>query len=185
MTSAWRRTRWCGHKIEQIPNDIVFLQEVVCRDKPDFVIETGTRFGGSALFYGSILECLGHGELISVDNNPRAIRPSHPRVRYITGDSGSPSIASDIRNIVRGHKTLLILDSDHSQEHVTKELELLSPLVTPGCHMIVQDTELDGPRLALEEFLKDNDEWFTDPDEGKFGVTKHPGGWLIKDTKDD
>ena len=57
---------------------------------------------------------------------------------------------------------LVILDSDHSKDRVSKELLLYKSIVTTGSYMIVEDTSINGnpllpdwgpgPMEAVEEF---------------------------------
>src|SRR5438132_4143406 len=103
--------------------------------EPDLIIETGTAQGGSALFLASICDLLGKGRIVSIDIAPRDDRPLHPRITYLLGSSTSAPIADEVRTLARSHRTVLvILDSDHSRDHVLRELAIYGELVTPGSY---------------------------------------------------
>lgn len=177
-------TFWRGHRIEKFPTDLVIYQEIIHEIKPGLIIECGTRFGGSAVFLGDMCRLVDRGHVISIDKDP-AQPPYHPLVRYICGDSTDPKVAE---RIVFPGTVMVILDSDHSKEHVLKELDLWSPHVSPGSYLIVEDTNLSGhpvcaemnggPWEALEEWLPQHSEFEVDRSREKFLLTTNPGGYL-------
>src|SRR5262245_34234888 len=139
-----------GVPIIQLPADIMATQEVIWATKPDVIIETGVARGGSVLFMASLLELIGKGTVIGVDID---IRPHnrdsierHPmvkRVRLIEGPSTAPVTLAKVRNeIPAGAAVMVVLDSDHSRDHVLAELRAYGPLVTAGCYLVVADTIL-------------------------------------------
>ncbi len=83
---------------------------------------------------------------------------------------------------------MVILDSDHSQAHVARELEILAPYVTPDSYLIVEDTNINGhptypsfgpgPFEALERFIADHPEFVVDSSREKFLLTFNPKGFL-------
>jgi cephalosporin hydroxylase len=186
---TWANTRWLGTPVEKCPLDLWIYQEILFTSRPDFVVETGTRYGGSALFIASVLDLLRNGRVISVDIDASPNRPSHPRITYIEGSSTDPDVVERIRGMLYG-QVMAVLDSDHSSEHVHAELALYSPMVTPGCYLIVEDTNLNGhpvlhdfgpgPMEALEEFLASSNEFVSDPECEKFMLTFNPRGYLRK-----
>jgi cephalosporin hydroxylase len=138
---------WFGRLIQQLPEDLVRIQEVLVALKPDVIVETGIYYGGSLLFHATICEGLGRGRVIGIDQHiheeTRAAlsgnRLSH-RITAIEGDSASDEIVARVRStILPGETVLVILDSDHSREHVARELNAWSPLVTPGSCIVVTD----------------------------------------------
>ena len=140
--------------------------------RPELVVETGTYRGGSAFFLASICDLLGAGEVVSIDIEPvRDDYPAHPRITYLGGRSSTdPDVVADVRARAEGKRTLVILDSDHSQAHVEAELAEYAPLVPVGCYVIVEDSNigqirkdlLPGPLEAIEAFLARTDEFEID-----------------------
>ena len=184
-THTWQRTSWRGVPVQKLPSDLLIYQELIYLTRPDYVVETGTAHGGSALFFADIMELMGHGEVITIDANFEPDCPEHPRIRYISNDSLTPNAVSAVRDIVKGKRVLVSLDSAHDKEHVLKEMELYSTLATE--YLVVEDTNIGhpidlgdmvGPMEAVMEFLKTHDEFEIDPACHKFLVTFNPNGWL-------
>ena len=186
---VWSKTYWRGVKALKCPLDLWMYQEIICDIKPDYIIETGTAYGGSALFMADFCEMINHGEVITIDIEDRK-RPAHPRIFYITGSSINPEIIHDIKKIVENKKTMVILDSNHTKDHVFKEMTRYSQLVSSGSYLIVEDTNLNGhpvmpdfgpgPMEAVDEFLKNNDNFLIDYNCHKFAMTFNYRGYLIK-----
>lgn len=194
---------WLGRPIIQYPQDIMALQEIIWKVKPDLIIETGIAHGGSIIFSASMLELLGgDGEVVGLDidirlHNRKEIE-SHPmfkRIVMFEGDSTSLEIAEKVYGIARKHnKIMVVLDSNHTHEHVLKELKLYAPLVSIGSYCVVFDTIIEdsnvvssdrpwgkgnNPKTAVEEYLKSYDEFVIDKKiENKLLVTAAPGGYL-------
>lgn len=197
---------WLGVPIIQMPADIVALQEVVWHSKPDVIIETGVARGGSVIFFASLFELMGAGKVIGVDIDIRAHNRDtiehHPMAKRITLIEGS-SIAEVTLQKVRaeipeGSSVMVVLDSNHSRDHVLAELRLYAPLVSPGHYLIVADTILgfltpeqtprdrshvwfpgDEPLAALEKFIAEDLRFERDPlINGKLIMSSTPGGYL-------
>jgi len=160
---------WMGTPAYKLPSDLLLYQSVIHHTRPDVVIETGTFFGGSALFLAHMMDLVDHGQVITIDtedapgystsNGEKIVaRPPHPRIRYVRGDS----VEESKRLNLDGKSVMVILDSDHSKAHVLKELAAYAPLVTFGQYLVVEDTNInghpvewgggDGPYEAVEEF---------------------------------
>lgn len=163
------------------------MQEIIAETRPEVLVETGTNFGGSALFFASLFDLLGVGEVVSVDLRPLSKElPAHPRIAYIGGRSSTDEgVLAEVSRRVEGKRTMVILDSDHSRPHVLRELELYSPLVSPGFYLIVEDTAIDtyhghsdGPAGAVREFLAKTDGFVVDSAREKHSITFNPGGYL-------
>jgi len=197
---------WMGVPIIQMPPDIVATQEVIWATKPDVIIETGVARGGSVVFYASMLALIGRGKVIGVDIDIRAHNrdtiEKHPMAERITLIEGSSIDADTIERvkaaIPAGAAVMLVLDSDHSRDHVLAELRALSPLVTAGQFLIVADTILgrfrpdqtprarsrfwppgDEPLAAVEAFLLESDRFHPDEEiNGKMILSSSPGGYL-------
>src|SRR3989338_9249053 len=141
---TWANTRWLGVSIEKCPLDCWIYQEIIFNTKPDVIVECGTFDGGSALFLASLFDIIGNGKVITVDIQKKRFKP-HPRVTYLTGSSTSKEIISKIKNLIKkGDKVMIILDSDHTKTHVLEELKAYNNLVTKGCYLIVEDTNVNG-----------------------------------------
>jgi cephalosporin hydroxylase len=187
---TWGNTFWFGTPTQKCPLDLWVYQEILYELRPELIVETGTASGGSALFLASVCELLGRGEVVSVDILQQE-RPTHERVTYLTGSSIAPEIARGITELAGDRSpVLVILDSDHTRDHVLEELRLFGPLVTPGSYLIVEDTNINGhpvlpdfgpgPMEAAAEFLRESPEFTIDLEREKFFLTFNPRGFLRK-----
>ena len=196
---------WLGRPVIQFPQDMMAIQELIWSIKPDVVIETGVAHGGSILFSASMLELVGgEGYVIGIDidirKHNRTEIEAHPlsrRVRLIEGSSVDDAVVSQVREMVgEGKKVLVILDSNHTHEHVLRELELFSPFVREGSYLVVYDTLIEdmpvdlvgdrpwgpgnNPKTAVGEFLETNKRFKIDKDlEAKLSITVAPDGYLV------
>jgi cephalosporin hydroxylase len=187
---------YLGVPAVQFPSDTWVLQEMLAQIRPDFLVETGTGRGGTTLFFATVLDQLNAGRIITVDiedHDPKVkdFDVWRKRVEFLKGSSTAPEIVDKIASQVKGRKVLVTLDSEHTKEHVLKELELYAPLVTVGSYIVVQDTHLNGhpvpwPRLektggpmeAVVEFLENNKNFEADRSWEKHLVTQNPRGFL-------
>ncbi len=196
---------WLGRPIIQFPQDMIAIQEILWEVRPDLVIETGIAHGGSLVFYASILDLIGKGEVLGIDidirkHNRLAIE-THPmfrRISMIEGSSVAPDVIAQVHEIAKGHQRILVcLDSNHTHEHVLKELMFYSPFVTMDSYIVVFDTIIEdmpaesfpdrswgkgnNPKTAVWEFLKSHDEFIIDKNvENKLLITVAPSGYLKK-----
>ena len=183
--STWYDTTWRGVPVLKCPLDLWIYQEIIHEKKPDIIIETGTFKGGSALYMADICDAVGNGRIITIDIDKKKERPYHRRIEYMLGSSTEIKL-----DIPSGLKVMVVLDSDHSKEHVANELYIYSKLVTKGQYLIVEDTNInghpvlpefgEGPMEALDEFLKVNKDFELDKSREKFLLTFNPRGFLIK-----
>jgi cephalosporin hydroxylase len=183
---------WRGVRILKCPEDLFMYQEIIHRTQPDVVIETGVAFGGSALFLADMCDLMGHAKVVAIDvtlANVQERARQHAGIRLLEGNSVEPSSFARVREHVRStDRVMVVLDSDHTKAHVLAELELYSPLVTLGCYLIVEDTNIngrpvapgwgDGPYEAVEEFLETHPEFERDLSCERLLVTFNPGGYL-------
>ena len=149
---------WFGRPIIQLPEDIVRIQEVIYRVKPDVIIETGIAHGGSLIFYASLCKAMGCGRVIGVDieirPHNRAAIEAHELASYITlleGNSTNPEIVSSVKSRIQpGESVLVILDSNHTKAHVLHELDAYHDLVSLGSYIVATDGSMrdlhDVPR---------------------------------------
>jgi cephalosporin hydroxylase len=189
-TQNFHTTRWIGHQTWQSVFDAWTAAEVIADVKPDLIIECGTYQGGSALFYADLLTLLGKGRVISIDTE-RLHNLAHAKVEFWLGSSTSPDIVSragEAAEACRG-PVMVVLDSDHTRDHVLSEMEHYSALVTRGSYMMVQDGIIDvlptmkagrpGPLVAIRDFLQHHPEFEVDYQRSdQFLVSHSPMGWL-------
>jgi cephalosporin hydroxylase len=189
---TYMRTRWLGVPVVKPPSDILVLQEILTETRPDLIIETGVLSGGSSLFFASLMDLLGiDGRVLGVDPDQSLVHPravEHPRIELIEGDSTEPAVAERLAAEAEGRRVMVDLDADHHQEHVTAELRLLAPLVSPGCYLIVEDTwhggrplaidEDPGPGAAVDAWLAEGQPFEVDRWRERMLLTGNPGGFL-------
>lgn len=199
---------WMGRPIIQLPDDMVRIQEAIFATRPDVIVETGVAHGGSLVFYASLFEMMGHGRVIGIDieirPHNRAAIEAHPMFRRITlveGSSVAPQTVEAVRGLIGpGERVMVILDSNHSRDHVAAELEAYAPLVAMGCHLLVQDGIMEhvagmprtgadwswnNPKPAVAKFLGAHPEFERakpprpfDETQATPDCTHHPDGWL-------
>jgi cephalosporin hydroxylase len=179
---------WLGYLVLKCPLDLWIYQELLVRTRPDFVVETGTWAGGSALYFALILDHIGHGRVISIDIEEKPDRPEHRRISYITGSSVDEAVITQVRHSVGDHRALVVLDSDHRMNHVYDEMIAYSPLVRTGDYLIVEDTNVNGyptlpdygagPMEAVDKFLSQGNEFVIDQRCQRFLMTLNPKGYL-------
>lgn len=194
---------WLGRPIIQFPTDIVVMQELLWRVKPDVVIETGVAHGGSLVMSASILELMGKGKVVGVDieirPHNRAAIEAHPlkhRIELIEGSSVAAETFAEVKRAIAGARTVVVfLDSNHTESHVLKELELYGTLVGPGSYIVAHDGAQgwvwdiprakpewkdDHPLNAIHKFLAMHPEFKIDPHWTRFGITSSPDGFLLR-----
>lgn len=214
MSTAWRvkalerkymnNFSWLGRPMIQLPMDAMAMQEIIWAVKPDLIIETGVAHGGSVVMSASMLELLGHGEVLGVDieirpHNRQAIE-SHPlahRISLIEGSSVEPAVVAQVRARAAGNKKVLVcLDSNHTHEHVLAELNAYADLVSVDSYCVVFDTFVEdmpddyvwtdrpwgkgnNPKTAVWEFIKSRPDFVIDRSvEDRLLITSAPDGFL-------
>ena len=199
--------RWLGIPIIQYPQDIIATQEIIWNVKPDLIIETGIARGGSLIFSASILQMIGKGSVLGIDidirkHNKIAIKKHHlsKRITMIEGSSIDEKVVNKVKTIAKTKKRVMVfLDSNHTYEHVLKELELYSSLVKKGSYIIVFDTIIDdipnnwwgkhistrpwnkknNPKSAVKDFVLKNNRFKIDHTiDNKILLTVAPSGFL-------
>lgn len=191
---TWHNTYWLGTRVLKLPLDLWIYQELVFRERPDVIIESGTFSGGSALYLASICDLIDAGRVITIDVEPwDGAQPQHDRITYVRGSSVDPEVIARVRaSIDPDESVMVILDSEHQRDHVLAEIRGWSPAVTPGQYLIVEDTMINGhpvepdwgpgPKEAVDEFLAETDDFEVDTYMEKFLFTWHPGGYLRRRT---
>lgn len=195
---------WLGLPIIQFPQDILAIQEIIWKTKPDVIMETGIARGGSLILSASILHLLGgSGKVIGIDvdirkHNRKAIE-SHtlaPRIQLVEASSTDHSTLEEINKYLNStDKVLVILDSNHTHEHTLKELNLYSPFVKKGSYLIVMDSTIEdmpenhfpdrnwgkgnNPKTAVHEFLDNSNRFEIDYElQNKTIITSSIDGYL-------
>ena len=195
---------WMGRPIIQYPQDMIAMQEIIWELKPDLIIETGIAHGGSLIYYASLLELIGKGEVLGIDidireHNRREIEahPMFKRIKMLQGSSIDEQLVQQVKEHAKDKQTVLVsLDSNHTHEHVLRELQLYAPFVTPGSYIVVFDTIVqdlpegyfkekrpwgigNNPKTAVWEFLKNNDQFTIDTAiDNKLLISVAPEGYL-------
>lgn len=196
---------WMGRPIIQYPQDMIAMQEIIWNIKPDLIIETGIAHGGSLIFYASLLELIGKGEVLGIDidireHNRKEIEnhPMFKRIKMIQGSSIDPAIVAEVKSHTKGKQTILVtLDSNHIHDHVLAELKMYSPFVSVDSYIVVYDTIVeklpkdylpghlrpwgigDNPWTALNTFIGENPQFEIDKSiNNKLLISVAPDGYL-------
>lgn len=195
---VWQDTTWMGIETYKSPSDMWNYQEILVKLRPSLIIEFGSAFGGSALFWAGVMRQIGDPfKVLSVDISHELLRPEarrDPDVSFVESSSAAPEVAQRIRELRAEFpgKVFAILDSDHSMEHVLAEMTLLRPLLVTGDYLVVEDSLLNGhpvapewgpgPYEAIEAYEKEfpNDYTHDTARENKFGWSFSPYGFLIR-----
>jgi cephalosporin hydroxylase len=198
---------WLGVPIIRLPDDIVVFQELVFQINPKIILEIGVARGGSVILSSSLVELLGNqGRVIGVDidirkHNLERIK-AHKMYKNITlleGNILAEETLERLRDILGDSKVdILVLDSNHTHDHVLKELQILSELVNVGGYIVLPDTVIEdfpkgyysgsrpwdvgnNPKTALKEFLHDNNKFVTDFHYSTKGaLSESPDGYIRK-----
>jgi cephalosporin hydroxylase len=195
-TAVWKGMTWCGVRTLKLPADIWNYQEIISEHKIDYVIETGTRHGGSALFFAQMLEARkAAGRVISVDIDAHSRQiDSHERIEFLIGSSAAPEMVEQVMAKLPAQRgpVFLILDSDHSRDHVLAEMRVWIPRLRKGDYVVVEDSIVNGhpvrptfgpgPYEAIVDYLAEAPGMLT-PDAGreeKFGMTFALRGYYVR-----
>jgi cephalosporin hydroxylase len=179
-----------GLPMRQIPTDNWLMSEIMYEVKPDYIVEAGTLYGGSAVYYAAMLEFINpNGKVLTVDINEEQIHAeakANPlwskRVKFYLGSSIAPEVHEQLKaEIGEGKRVFVTLDTLHAPKHVASELEMYSQYVTSGGYMVLQDTYYEGLPEVIDEFLKNHPDWErVEKLDDRFIFTKYRGGFLRK-----
>jgi cephalosporin hydroxylase len=175
----------------KFPADLDRYRSIIDATRPDVVVETGTRTGGSARWFADL-----GVDVVTVDVNEVFIPAAYTdRVTQVVGDSTDPTVVEQVQKLVAGRRAMVSLDSDHSGPHVSKEIAAYGPMVTPGCYLVVEDAIFGyaepplraqhglagmagSPLDSIVDLLVDNPDWSRDVAvERAFPVSSNPAGW--------
>jgi cephalosporin hydroxylase len=173
--------QWRGIPILKMATDLINYSEVIQETEPDLIIEIGTKFGGSALFFQDMLGLQGNGRVVTIDINAQ-VQKHDDRIEYLQGSSLDSDIVEYVHKSAHGKKTMLVVDGNHNRKHVKWELHKYRDIVTPGQYLVVEDCYIDrglyGPGEARDWFLK-NYKGFEQTNRcQKFCIGVCMGGWL-------
>lgn len=183
------RTTYFGIPTHKSPNDAWVYQQLIHAMRPDVIVEIGTKYGGSALYFAHLCDLLGHGRVISVDIQHHTLRPGpaeHPRVTLLLADAceAFPQVRA---MIAPGERVLVVEDSSHTYENTLAVLRTYSVLTRPGDYFIVEDSICHhglpvgpnpGPYEAIEAFVAENPEFEVDRSQEALFITWNPKGYL-------
>lgn len=184
-----------GVKVLKLWNDLDRYDHIIKATRPEVVVETGSRHGGSALWFA---ERVPH--VVSVDIEANRHRPQRDNITWVTGDAADPGLLARVFALVKHSRTMVSLDSDHTAPHVRLEIGLYGPLVSPGCYLVVEDTifahapeqqlreltldpliDFGTPLDAVEELLVPDPGWERDEEiEALHPTSHHPAGWWVR-----
>lgn len=208
-----------GRPIIQYPQDIVTLQEIIWKVKPDLIIETGIAHGGSLILSAALLALLDLETSVNENSNYPMSNPTRKvigididfrkhnreelskhflsnRIEIVDGSSISNEVVDKVKRISEHYNNVMVLlDSNHTHEHVLEELRKYSELVSVDNYCIVYDTIIESlpnsdftdrpwkvgnnPRTAVDEFLRSNGNFENDSFyENRSLITVAPGGFL-------
>ncbi len=191
--NTFDQTLFMGKHILKFPTELWSYQEIIFEKKPDVIIETGVFLGGSTYYFAKLCQLFGNGRIIAVDAILDHADPdlkNFPNVTLIEGDTSKAETLEKIMSLILPHESVMvILDSDHSPNHVYQEMKLFSSLVTEGQYLIVEDGIIEnvypflinqGPLQAIRKFLKENSDFIPDYFRNRFLLTHNPLGYLLR-----
>ena len=181
-----RKNTWAGHRIIKFPGDCFAMQMLLARCRPEVLVEIGTQYGGSALFFSGFVE-----NVVTLDIAELPGRPASPRITYLTGDSASREVFERVKALAGSRRCSVVIDGDHRAAQVERELELYAPLVGPGQALILEDTLVDvldfkkfrvggGPLRAMGKYLEKNPGFEPVPELEPYLTTNFYGYWVKK-----
>lgn len=194
---------WMGRPIIQFPQDMIAMQEIVWAVRPEVIVETGIAHGGSLVYYASLLELAGGDEVIGIDIDIRAhnreailAHPMARRISMVEGSSIDPHTIEEVTARVAGRRAIIVLDSNHTHDHVLAELRAYAPMTCVGGYCVVMDTLVEdmpqrlaasdrswgpgnNPKTAVAVYLAEDPRFVADISiDAKLLITVAPGGYL-------
>jgi cephalosporin hydroxylase len=183
--------RWMGVPALKNPCDAWIYQEIVYEVQPDVIVEIGSAYGGSTLYFAHLLDLIGKGIAISVDVDRARFQARNPRILEITGDSASPSVVEAVSKECTGKTVMVVQDGNHTKAGCLRDLEAYAPLVSVNSYFIVEDGIIDlfrpgdgigkyrpGPLAAVEQFLREHPNFIVDESRERYVLTYNPRGFL-------
>ncbi|WP_435016636.1 CmcI family methyltransferase [Tundrisphaera sp. TA3] len=190
---TWAANKFLGKRILQNPFDLQLYQELITELRPPFILQTGIFGGGSLLYYASLLDLLKADPSqivigIDIEISAEARTIDHPRIRLVEGSSTDQSTVDAVRALLPVPQGMVILDSDHSEPHVTRELGIYPEFVAIGSYLVVEDTNINGhpaldchgpgPMESVQKFLAKDSRFVSDDRWKRNLFSFHQHGWL-------
>jgi len=177
-----------GVPVLKLPNDLILYQEAIWEKRPEVIVEIGTKWGGSALYFQDTMDTMYEGgKIITIDIKSQIEESGYtkdPRITYLIGNSMDDDIIDQVKEFTEGKKTMLVIDGNHSRVHVKNELHKYRHIVSPGQYMVVEDCYIDrglyGPGEARNWFLERYNEFEQTNRCKKYLIGITMGGWLLK-----
>lgn len=191
QTIHFTKSTWMGVTALKNPLDSWMYQQILYEVKPDIVIEIGSNYGGGTLYLAHILDAIGNGKVISIDEDRSTYNATHPRIHAITGGSQDKRVIETVRELCKKKTVLIIHDGNHQKNAVEQDLLTYSPLVSPESYFIVEDGIIDlfspndsigsnspGPLCAISAFLQSHKNFSIDTEREHYILTYNPHGFL-------
>lgn len=168
---------WRGVRAIKYPTDLMLYAEIIFEQKPDLIIETGTRYGGAALFYADMCKLQNYGKVVTIEIDEQFESPKHQKITTIIGSSLATETLEKVAKLEKD-TALVILDSDHSPEHIYAELVAYAPFVHIGGYIVVEDAFAQDGYSAIDKFLAENPNFVVDREIERYGIHAAQGGFL-------
>jgi cephalosporin hydroxylase len=186
---TWGKMSWLGVHIKKLPFDLWVYQEILFETKPDLIIECGTFKGGSAYYLASICDLINRGEILTIDIARYPEYPQHNRITYVNGSTLDTHVIDRVQQACAGKESVMvILDDDHTCDHVLNEMMIYNRFVSKGNYLIVEDSNINGhpvyplsgpgPFEAISAFMKSNSDFEIDKGREMFYFSFNPNGYL-------
>lgn len=190
--NTFDQTFFMGKNLMKFPTDLWTYQEIFFECQPDVIVETGIFLGGSTYYFSKLCQMMGKGRIIGIDTVLDHVDDDVRKLSNVTlieGSSRDQSIYERVKAMIKpGESVMVILDSDHTPEHVYKEMKLFAQLVTPGQYLVVEDGIVDqayplfwrrrGPLKAVRQFVNESSDFAIDHYRTRFMLTHTPSGYL-------
>jgi cephalosporin hydroxylase len=191
-SGTWRDATWLGRRVMRAPTDLYAYQELIARTRPEWIITTGSDAGGRTLFFASMCDLVGHGQVVAVDPATQPDVTEHPRVHRVVGPPAAPGTLQRVRELVPpGSPALVVLGATGRSSDVAAEFDAYRPFVTPGSYAVIENTALnghpvatdtddatDGPYEAVRRIVARDREFVIDTEMERYGLTFNPIGFL-------
>lgn len=187
---GWRKTSWLGRRVARPPADLLTYHDLVTEIRPDWIINTRTGDGGRAMFFASMCDLVGHGQVLSLDDRDQPDLPEHDRITYLQAPLSGPDTKAQIAAITGTDepRVLAVLGSATAKRKMMAEFELVVDLIPVGSYVIFEDTVVNGhpvwpsfgpgPFEAVKELLAVHPEFVSDTARERYGVSFNPDGFL-------